>query len=128
MKTYKGSCNWCGQHIEFTAEQAGKIVCPTCQRETYLIPDVPPWYKTAWSWTKNFFIELISTLFPAVAQIIVAIAVLIKFLLIIGVVIFIIGLVISFSSQLTLVTNLLLLGIFFGVISIASAIRPKKKD
>jgi hypothetical protein len=42
MESFKHSCPFCGQHIEYTAEYCGKQVqCPQC-RQTVTFPAVPP--------------------------------------------------------------------------------------
>ncbi len=42
MDTYKHSCAFCGQHIEYTADYCGKqMVCPSCGK-TVTFPAVPP--------------------------------------------------------------------------------------
>jgi hypothetical protein len=67
METYKHSCPFCGQHIEYTAGYCGKqMVCPICGK-TVTFPAVPPGGKglslrikrpeapRAANWSFNFF-------------------------------------------------------------------------
>jgi len=45
MESYKHSCPFCGQHIEYTVGYCGKqMVCPICQK-TVTFPAVPPGAK-----------------------------------------------------------------------------------
>jgi hypothetical protein len=42
MESYKHSCPFCGQHIEYTVEYCGKqMQCPMCQ-QTVTFPAIPP--------------------------------------------------------------------------------------
>lgn len=42
MESYKYSCPFCGQHIEYTVEYCGKqMICPSCN-QTVVFPAVPP--------------------------------------------------------------------------------------
>jgi hypothetical protein len=42
MDSYKHSCPYCGQHIEYTVEYCGKqMACPSCG-QTVVFPAVPP--------------------------------------------------------------------------------------
>jgi hypothetical protein len=42
MESYKHSCPFCGQHIEYTVEYCGKqMVCPSCGK-TVTFPAIPP--------------------------------------------------------------------------------------
>jgi len=42
MESYKHSCPFCGQHIEYTVEYCGKqMVCPSCGK-TVAFPAIPP--------------------------------------------------------------------------------------
>ena len=45
METYKHSCPFCGQHIEYSAWYCGKqMVCPICGK-TVTFPAIPPGRK-----------------------------------------------------------------------------------